>query len=673
MSKSLIIEIGTEELPSSYMKELEKQLNRSFRLFLEENYLSFADATVFMTPRRMVFFVNELATCQTIPEKIIKGPPHKMALTEKGEPTEALKGFLIKCQTEDYQVDGNYIYAKMQSPNLETGFFLEREFPNFILRFPFEKKMRWEIWQFIRPIRWIVAFFGDQIIDLSICGIHSSAVSRGLRGFDDIPIVSAEDYFGKMKQNNIELSSAKRKERIENKLKELHQIPKEDIVWENVNRTESPVISEASFSEDLLALPPEVISTVISNQLKCFPAWQEDILLPKFYFFMNGERKLDLVRKGYEKVITARLNDAKYFYERDQKVPLSERTSDLAKITFIEKLGTLADKTNRMVLLSANDSFFSGQKNLLTLILLSKADLSTTMVQELTELQGTMGKTYALMQEVEKEVAYAIEDHYHPRSEEDTLPESSLATSLSILDRVDTITGIHAIGMTVSSSSDPLGLRRIANGFIRILLHHFYPLEISKLFEDSLETYRKVNLLNFDSSLVKKNLAVFYLTRLRNLLSTSFRYDVIEAIVPETFANPYLLQIKGKVISEQINTSDFKILCDSYTRIKNITKEKDQEIPVEELSLEKQEEKDLYQVWEQVKNSSPIISQENVKQVLVSFYQFNQPIAAFFEKILVMDENLVVRKHRLQLLFLIFKKLNQFADFSKIVFEGGEK
>lgn len=670
----LIIEIGTEELPSSYMTELEEDLKVAFPKFLKDHFLPFSTSNVLITPRRLIFFADSVSSSQDIPEKTVKGPPIKIAFTEDGKETDALRGFLLKCQATGYTVDGPYIYAKVCSQNLELSLFLQNEFPSWLLNFPYVKKMRWETWQFIRPVRWIVAFYGDQIIDLSICGIQSSTISRGLRGFNDISIVSAEDYIGKMEQNCIVLSSAKRKEIIDNKLKELHQIPQEEIVWENVNRTEYPVISEAFFSDDLLTLPPEVISTVISNQLKCFPAWENNKILPKFFFVMNGDRDLSLVRKGYEKVITARLNDAKYFYERDLLVPLVDRIPDLEKMTFIEKLGTLAMKVSRLRSLYFVDVNFSNQEDLLELISLCKVDLSTTMVQELTELQGTIGKIYALKQGIKTSVADAIEDHYHPMSEGDSLPASSLARSLGILDRVDTITGVHTIGMTISSSSDPLGLRRIANGLIQILSDKPYSFHIKDLFLKCLKIYEEINQCVFDSSEVMKNLQSFYQTRIRSILSQVYRYDVVNAVISEDWEDAYGLDKRCKAIQNQLDSSEFRILCDSYTRIKNITKEKDQGIAELTANMfQNQAEKALIEVLHKISAIDITGDADQLGRILIAFYQLNQPITEFFEKILVMDEDLVVRKNRLQLLFVILKKLNQFADFSKIVFEGGEK
>jgi len=241
------------------------------------------------------------------------------------------------------------------------------------------------------------------------------------------------------------------------------------------------------------------------------------------------------------------------------------------------------------------------------------------------------------------------------------------------LDRIDTLAGAHAIGITVSSSADPLGLRRVANGLIRILLDRPYPLDIKKLLEGSLETYQKINQFDFDGGAVLKNLLVFYLTRVRSILSIVYRYDIVQAVVSEDWANPYLLKDRCQAITEQINTPEFRILCDSYTRIKNITKEKDMGLLELTPDMVKEEaEKDLLRSLHTV--SADMVGKEGQwSETLRSFYQLNAPITRFFDQILVMDEDLTIRKYRLQLLFLILKQVNQFADFSKIVFEGGEK
>ena len=675
MNHNLLIEIGTEEMPSSYMIKLEKDLNEGFTLFLTTHFLPYHHSKVLITPRRMVFSAEGVAPKQDIPEKIVKGPPVKNALAEDGTETPALKGFLEKCHATEYSIEGLYVFAKVKGKNEDTIPFFQNEFPVWLLAFPFEKKMRWEEYQFIRPIRWMVAFYGTDVINLSLCGITCSQISRSLRGFESERIESADDYFQKISASGIVLSSLARKEIIISKLKDLNQNPDEAVIWENVNRTEIPTLSEATFSEQLLTLPPEVISTVISNQLKCFPAWENAKLLPKFFFVMNGYRDVNLVRKGYEKVISARLNDAKYFYERDLLIPLVERIPDLEKMTFIEKLGTLADKTNRLLLLAKQMNYLgldsSDTDDFNQLISLCKVDLSTTMVQELTELQGTIGKIYAKEQGIKDSISLAIEDHYSPRSEGDSIPSTLAGSLLGIIDRVDTISGVHAIGMSVSSSSDPLGLRRIANGLIRILIACHYPVDWRDIFKNSLEIYQTIGHFTFDSAKVLDNILVFFVTRLRSILSLSYRYDVVNAVVKEEWADPYTMNSRCKACTERLDSQEFRSICDSYTRIKNITKEKDPLLSeMDPHIFTTVEEQNLWEAMNQI----PLISElENPREVLTSFFALNEPIARFFDKILVMDEDLNIRNHRLALLDKILKKMNQLADFSRIVFEGGDK
>lgn len=668
MNHNLVIEIGTEELPSSYMIKMEQDLTDAFNLFLSSHFLQYKNTKVFVTPRRMVFWVEEIASKQDMPEKKVKGPPLKAAFKEDGSKTSALIGFLEKCQSTDYYIEGSYVFATIKGQNEETSSIFQNEFSFWLASFPFEKKMRWESWQFVRPVRWIVAFFGNHPIPLILCGITTGTITRLLRGFEPILINSADDYFQKIVESGIVLSSKDRKRIIEQSIPGLVS---EDIVLENVCRTEEPIVSEATFSESLLILPEKVICTVISNQLKCFPAWENGKLLPKFFFVMNGKRDITLVRKGYEKVITARLNDASYFFHRDLAVPLRDRTPDLKKMTFIEKLGTLADKTQRLTDLSKNETFFTNREDLEELISLSKVDLATTMVQELTELQGTIGKIYALKQGIKDVIAEGIEDHYHPRSEGDSLPVTELGIMLSILDRTDTITGAHAIGMTISSSSDPLGLRRIANGLIRILSSSYYPINMQKMFAGSLATYQEVNQFSFDFSLIMENLLVFFLTRLRSFLSIYYRYDVVSAVAKEEWANPYILDNRCKVILSELDNPSFKILSDSYTRIKNITKGVDPGLQTLDDSLFQKEEETI--LLEAILKCPDLQETDTSRDVLRKLYELNSPIINFFDNILVMDEDMKIRKNRLQLLCVIYKKLNQFADFSKIVFEGGDK
>jgi len=665
MSKDLLIEIGVEELPSSYMDELFELLSSSFSSFLSESYIKRNKEEVFLTPRRIIFIAKEVADRQEIPENEIKGPPKTVALSEDGKPTQALIKFLERCNSERWCIkstpQGEYVFSSLKQKNLETKEIIERDFPHFLLSLPYSKKMIWEGFTFIRPIRWIVSLLGEELLNLNICGVKSGRISKGLRGYPEIFIENASNYEALMEKNRIIISRSKRMEMIREKLTHY----KENILNENVNRSEYPICVNGKFDEEFLALPNPIISAVLAGSLKCFPLEDENKnLRNEFIFVMDGPRDEEIVKRGYEKVVTARLKDAAYFLKVDRKKELSERIRELSNIVFIGSLGTIAQKIERMKMLAPIFSGIVDNEKLNIAIELSKADLTTKVVYEFPELQGIMGKIYALNEGIDEEIANSLYEHYLPVYEGDPIPKDNLSRILSIIDKTDSFIGILSEVIEVTGSYDPFGLRRTVSGLIRIFLSTYIPIKLNDLFNSSIKAYNKINSLEFNEGFFKKVVS-FLSQRLKNILGAFLKYDTVNAIINEDLENPYILKMKGEIIEEERKGFSFKILCESHTRINNILKGAEFKEDFKEELLKEKCEIELYKAYLEVRDA--YIQEKDFKEKIKILYRLNEPITAFFDNVLVITQDLDIRNNRLSLLKQIRELFCNFADFQKIV------
>jgi glycyl-tRNA synthetase beta chain len=669
IKRNLIIEIGLEELPSSYMDELNNLLDIQFSKFLTNSYLSYESYEINLTPRRIVFAVKNIDNEQNIQETEIKGPPKNVALSQDGSETKALIGFLERIGTDKWFIkstpQGEYVFCYIKPEKKSTSEYFSLFFSEFILKIQYSKKMKWESYTFIRPIRWIVALLDEDLIDIEICGVKSSNISKGLHGFDDIKIDSFKDYFEKMLINNIVISSKDRREIIN---KGLQFEGREDIINENVNITEDPRCIKGILPDIYLELPQEVITAVIYGSLKSFPLFNNNIFKNEFIFIMNGPRDVELVKKGYEKVINAKLKDAKYFFELDKNTELIDRVKDLSKVVFIEKLGNLSEKVDRMIFIADLFSNIIDLEKLKQSIKLSKVDLTTKIVSELPELQGIMGSIYARMQGVDEEIVKSIYEHYMPKGEYDFLPSSLLGKILSIIDRIDTLAGAFSINIEISGSSDPLGLRRAMNGLIRILTDTYIEIDLKRVIEYGFEAYLKINNFALKENLTE-GLTSFFNSRIKSLFSNSYKYDIINSVLNSDITNPNILKNKCDIITNDINQKSFKILCDSYTRIKNITKNVKIIEEIDENILVLPQEKKLLEKYKHVNSSYYKINNLDEKFELLK--SFNEPVTNFFNDILIMCDDISLKNSRLSLIIKIRKIIGEFADFSQIIFEGG--
>lgn len=670
----LMIELGVEELPSSYMVELNEGLEGAFVAFLKEHRWQFETANLMLTPRRMIFHVQALAPQQEALVQKIKGPPKKAAFGGDGNPSPALKGFLSKCKTDQwYEEDtlqGAYIFAEVTMECLEIRDFFMDYFPPFVQNYPYKKTMRWSNHVFIRPLRWICAFEDQQVIPISLFGLEAAPYTHALHGDDPIKVESVCDYFESLHQHEIIYRMQDRIEKIE---KSLPFSTDSSLIRENANRTESPVLVHAHFPERFLTLPSEIIHTVISDQMKCFPE-QETIssrTVDGFYVVMNGRKNTSLVSKGFEKVVSARLNDAEYFYQQDLKIPLGQRGDDLKSMVFMEKSGSVYGKVQRIKNAALDLDLYASYPALEPLLTVLKNDLSTRVVAEFPVLQGTMGKIYAQQEVFPEGLALAIEEHYFPKFEGDVMPQTPLGLISGLLDRTDTITGAGIYEIPFSSSLDPFGLRRCLNGLIRLFLENelkFSPLELFKAAWKSYEIEGKAANLNHDQQI--KLIGSWFSQRGYLMLSQKYSYDLIQAAQTEAFENPRIIVQKILLLEQELKKTSFRELCEAYTRIKNILKETQPDQAIDTSLFEHVQENDLYHSVQSLKVQD---SQLNTihSELMEMLYTIHLPVQNFFEHVFVMSEDSKIRNNRLRLIYEVYAIIHKYFDLSKIVFEGG--
>ena len=480
----LLLEIGTEEIPAKFMPQSLAQLAKITKEKLDENRLGYGKIAVWGTPRRLSLYVYDLADCQSDLAEEVRGPAVKAAFDQEGKPTKAAVGFakgqgveVESLITKDLP-NGSYVFALKKAQGLAAQQVLPEILPQLVLSLHFPKPMRWGYneTRYARPIRWIVALNDEKIIDFAIENIKSGRFSRGHRflGSDKIEIAKAQDYLAKMEENYVIVDPKKREDMI---LEQIHELEKtvdgtaqidEDLLEEVVFLVEYPTALMGNFDPSYLIMPEQLVITPMKEHQRYFPVLKGHHLMPKFITVRNGDSQyLDIVQAGNEKVLVARLDDAKFFYTEDLKVNLHDNIPKLKTIIFQEKLGTVYDKTQRVK---------KGVENIADLLKvgfevkeraalaadLCKSDLLSNVVYEFPELQGIMGEKYAFAQGEHPLVAKAISEHYLPRFAGDEIPLTFEGLILSIADKLDTICGCFAVGIEPSGSQDPYALRRQA-------------------------------------------------------------------------------------------------------------------------------------------------------------------------------------------------------------------
>lgn len=588
-----LLEIGVEEIPSDYVKNTKNQLKEKFEKLITDNKLTCDEIVVESTPRRFAIFLKNINADTEEKTISVKGPSVKIAYDEGGEPKKPLLGFLKGQGAEISDVvirefkGEDYIYVEKKEKAKSVAEVLEENIYDLVKSISFPRSMRWrgKSIRWARPIRWFVSLLDDEILAFDAEDISVSNITKGHRslGSNHIVVERIENYEKLLRENYVILRYKDRKDLI---LRGLNRLSSEvggeymkdaDLLDEVINIVEYPTVLIGDIDKKYLELPKEVITTPMKDHQRYFPVEDENKnLLPYFLLVRNGDdTHSENVVEGNKKVLVARLEDAKFFYDIDMKKPLADYVDDLENLAFFEGLGDMKLKTKRLERLAENyrlalDIGDDMAHPIGRAAYLSKADLVTKMVVEFTELQGTMGRIYAEKSGEEERISTAIEEAYMPRSAGDRLPKTITGIVLSIADKMDTIVGLYAIEKYVTGSQDPFGLRRACLGIINIFLENSIDVDLRKLIGDALLIYTEENELSFDYDLAMEKTLDFFRDRLRNkLIDDGHKYDTVNAVLKDGELNILKLTKKVEALDKFLEENEDQISY--FTRIVNLS------------------------------------------------------------------------------------------------------
>ncbi|MHA6250950.1 glycine--tRNA ligase subunit beta [Oceanobacillus sp. CAU 1775] len=686
MAKNVLIEVGLEELPARFIDQAEQSLKEKTMDWLNESRITFESIESFSTPRRLAIVISDLAEMQATLEEEVRGPALSIAKDENGNWSKAAIGF-AKGQgktVEDLlekEVNGKtYVFVNKTIEGQATKELLPH-FKDIIESIPFASSMRWgeEAFRYARPIRWLTAIYGEEIIPFEIANVKTSNISYGHRYLgSEMKINKATEYETLLKDNFVIANAKEREALILSGIRNLEEehdlqiIVEQDLLDEVRNLVEYPTVFMGSFEDHFLQLPSEVLIISMKEHQRYFPVRSKDNkLLPHFIGVRNGDsHALDNVVRGNEKVLRARLADAEFFFEEDQKQPLENHLAKLNRVVFQEKLGTLAEKVERVRLIGGqiSEKLTLGDETgqlISRAAVISKFDLMTNMVDEFPELQGVIGEIYAKNYEENDEVSTAIREQYLPKQANSELPQTVTGTVLSIADKVDTIVGILSVGLIPSGSQDPYALRRQATGVIRMLQNKEWDISLEDILQIATEVYSEKNIdLNSDTM---DKIHDFFKQRVAYILKEQdVENDIFKAVTVNEIGNVRYLIEKAKLLSAKRKDSDFKEKEEALVRVLNLSS-KAEESTIQEDLFETDSEKALYE--QLLGSKTAFVNYDNNLQAEPAFNQLENlavPIHAFFENNMVMADNEAIKNNRLALIFEISKLIKAFADLSLI-------
>lgn len=682
--RDLLLEIGLEELPAQYVLRSEKQLAERVDAFLKEARVDFGSIEVYSTPRRLAVIVRDVAETQQDLAETLRGPAKKIAQDAEGNWSKAAQGFARGrgLTVEDLyfaeEKGVEYVFAERHEKGQETLSLLNG-LEDVVRSLTFPKNMKWgtSSLRYMRPIRWLIALFGQDIIDFTIEGVKTNNVTRGHRFLSkgDVVISSPTEYVQTLESAFVMANYEMRKAEIERQIQELATkqgwtIPLDaDLLEEVTNLVEWPTALFGEFDEAYLDLPEEVLITTMKEHQRYFPVYLDGTLKNYFVTVRNGNAEhLENVARGNEKVIRARLADAVFFYEEDKKTKIDDQLGRLDRIVFHEKLGTTGAKARRVTKIAQELAplFEADLEKVSRAGAIHKFDLVSQMVYEFTELQGIMGEKYALQQGEDKEVAAAIREHYMPRFAGDASPETATGAVLALADKLDSIAAFFGIGMIPSGSQDPFALRRQAQGVVQILGDWKIDLSIDTLLSIVVELQLEAGLYEADKEQVKAQLDDFFKLRLKyRLQEQQVRYDVIDAVLT-TSLTVVRLDARAEAIQEFVST-DAKALIEQLSRVVNISK-KGEEGDVDPSLFENDHEIALHDAIEQIAPATAdAVEMGDYKKALDLLQQLESPIMMYFEHTMVMSDDEAVRQNRLHEMNRLATTIKRVADFNALV------
>ena len=679
MKRDLLFEIGTEEIPAHVMPHLLEDLVQLAETMLKEHRLSYEKVRTLGTPRRAALIVTGLAERQEDINTETRGPSVAIAFDADGNPTKAGAGF-ARGQGVDpsalIQRDG-YVYASVHESGAATAELLTSLLPDLVRAIPLPNSMRWGDldFRFIRPIRWFVALYGTEIVPFTLAGVTSGNHSRGHRTLApaDFVITSAADYEAACEKAYIIVDPERRRAMICEQITETAKACggtaeiTPDLLEEVLYLVEYPTALSGSFEEKYLALPAEAVITPMRDHQRYFPVKAADgSLLPAFITVRNGGKAhLDVVAHGNERVLRARLADAQFFFDEDRKKSLAEHREKLKTVVFQRGLGSMYEKTERLMALTtaiveemaAGDADDAALADARRAAELSKADLVTGMVTEFTELQGIMGREYALLDGESSAVARAIDEQYMPRFAGDELPQTPLGVALSVADKIDNIVGTFSQGRIPTGSQDPFGLRRQALGLVLMLIEQESTMLLSDLVDEACDLY---DLEEFRDKM-QVYVADFIRLRLKNVLSErGVRYDVQEAVLGDVDLVADV-PVRAAYVERLLASEGGEALVQSFVRVGNIARSVTGGT-VDPARFKAEEEGALLSAYQVAATA-----RAEGEDTLPAEQALGKAINAFFDAVMVMDKDARVKENRLSLLKMIDDYLLETADYSKIV------
>ncbi|PJF31405.1 MAG: glycine--tRNA ligase subunit alpha/beta [Candidatus Thermofonsia Clade 1 bacterium] len=678
-----LLEIGTEELPAADLDHALAHLRATTPVWLADLRLPHGGVEIYGTPRRLIVFVRNLAPKQPDEARLVRGPAANIAFDAEGKPTQAALGFARKqgidpALLQPMQIEGGtYAAAYVQVKGKSALEVLSESLPNLVGSIKFAESMRWNSSgvAFSRPIRWFLALFGALPLSFAYAETWSAPITRGTRpkGSPRIVIGTPAEYFAAMRHEGILIDPAERRDTIRTQAEQLaaqvggRLLQDEGLLDEVVNLVEQPTALRGTFPARFLALPREVLITVMRNKQRYFAIEDSNgNLMPYFIAVRNGDDQfLEEVIQGNEHVLNARFADADFFFKEDLKRPLAERADRLKTMTFQERLGSLYDKNMRLTRyvaplgqllgLGAAELEVAAQA-----AALARADQGTQMVIEMTALEGVMGREYALREGKPPAVAQAIFESYLPRSAGDQLPESKAGALLALADRLDSLVGLFAVGLAPTANADPFALRRAALGAVQIMIKH----ELSISLSDLLPIFAAEQPVPVSPEALEQ-VQQFIIGRLENLMRDEYGlpYDVVAAVLREQGDRPYRALQGGRELAAWVAKPEWSAILDSFARCARITRDKPR-YTLHAESLTPAEAQALYTAAQ--KAHAALDSTLNVDAFLSAFTELVPHITTFFDKVLVMDEDTAVRENRLALLQYITDLGRGRADLSQL-------
>jgi glycyl-tRNA synthetase beta chain len=687
MAKDLLLEIGTEEIPSGFITPARENMKEAAAKLLADNRLNYKAVKIYTTPRRLVLYVESLAEKQEDVAREVVGPAKAVAYDAQGNPTKAAEGFArgqgvdvkkLKIKTTE---KGEYVCAVLEEKGISTKNLLPELLPKFIFSLTFPKFMRWSDCnlRFVRPIHWLLALYGGQVVKLDLEGIKADNKTYGHRFLSpgSVVVKDLKNYLAKLKKKYVLADQEERKTLILKQAKEAAQKVggqlhyDEDLLDMVTNLVEYPWIIRGGFEKKYLELPPEVIITPMRKHQRYFPVVdKKGQLLPYFITASNMKVKnMKVVQEGNERVLKARLADALFFWREDRKNKLEFYLEELKRVVFQEKLGTVYEKAQRMTKLAGYLSQVldpAVKDKAERAALLSKADLMTSMVYEFTELQGVMGRYYAELSLEDKLVAQAIEEHYLPRFTGDKIPQTIVGAITSMADKIDSIVGCFGVGLIPSGSEDPYALRRQAQGIVLTVIDSGYKISLSALIDQALEFLK--DKITRSPQTVKAELVDFFGGRLKMILEErGIRYDLVEAALVVGYDDMDRAAKRARALADLRKARDFNQITTTFKRVGNILPKDFSGFVSIDLFREEAERK----LYEEVRHLKEIVAKdvdtENFNAALSQIAKIRPTVDKFFNDVMVMAKEEELKRNRLALLTEVAGLFAEIADFTKVI------